>query len=70
MSLLKFATIAGGVWLEVPADPDAEYAPETRTFRFDAEGRAEWIPLGHLQGNDPAPRWYGHCSTAKDHVFA
>ena len=66
--LVKFSTLAGGVFIEVK---DAmEYQPEDRCFRFDANGNAEYAFYGDLIGGTPAPRWYGHAYKARDFTFA
>ena len=66
--LVKFSTIAGGVFIEVK-DAD-EYRPSDRCFRFDAKGNAEYAFFADLVGNDPAPRWYGHQFKENQFVFA
>jgi len=66
--LVKFSTLAGGVFIE--QRDEAEYKADTRCFRFDAEGNAEWASYGDLTSNNPAPRWYGHVNKAKDFTFA
>jgi len=66
--LVKFSTLAGGVFIEVT--DKAEYEPQDRCFRFDAEGRSEYCFYGDLTSSNPAPRWYGHSFTVKDFTFA
>lgn len=66
--LVKFSTIAGGVFIEVK-DAD-EYRPSDRCFRFDAKGNAEYALFGDLTGNNPAPRWFGHVYKEQDFLFA
>ena len=66
--LVKFSTLAGGVFIEV-TDKD-EYSASDRCFRFDKQGRAEYAFHSELAGNNPAPRWYGHAFTEKDFIFA
>lgn len=66
--LVKFSTLAGGVFVEVT---DAlEYQPSDRCFRFDANGNAEYALYGDLRSNNPSPRWLGHCYKARDFTFA
>jgi len=66
--LVKFSTLAGGVFIEVT---DAmEYQPEDRCFRFDKAGNAEWASHGDLMANGERARWYGHSFKAKDFMFA
>lgn len=66
--LVKFSTLAGGVFIEdTGAD---ERKPSDRCFRFDAKGNSEWASLADLTGSNPAPRWFGHCFTEKDFLFA
>lgn len=66
--LVKFSTLAGGVFIEV--NDASEYQPQDRCFRFDANGNAEWAAFADLAGNNPMPRWFGHCFKAKDFLFA
>ena len=69
MPLVKFSTLAGGVWIEV--GPGEDHAPDSRCFRFDPEGRAEWTRLADLREADGRfARWFGHCFTARDFIFA
>lgn len=65
--LVKFSTLAGGVFIEVTAD--AEYKASDRCFRFDEAGNAEYAFYSDLTGNNPAPRWYGHVYTKHDFTF-
>lgn len=66
--LVKFSTLAGGVFIEVT---DAmEYQPSDRCFRFDKQGRAEWASFGDLSDSPDRARWYGHSFTSKDFIFA
>jgi len=66
--LLKFSTLAGGVFIE---DTGAEERrPSDRCFRFDNAGRAEYAYYADLVSSNPAPRWFGHLYTEKDFVFA
>lgn len=66
--IVKFSTLAGGVFIE--QRDEAEYGAETRCFRFDRQGRAEYANYGDLVGVNPAPRWYGHSFQEKDFLFA
>jgi len=66
--LIKFSTLAGGVFIEVSGD--AEYKASDRCFRFDQAGRAEYALYGDLTSVNPAPRWFSHVYTAKDFTFA
>ncbi len=66
--LVKFSTLAGGVFIEVT---DAmEYQNEDRCFRFDKQGNAEWAYFGELKDSPERARWYGHAFTEKDFHFA
>ncbi|MCP4986405.1 MAG: hypothetical protein GY928_10185 [Colwellia sp.] len=66
MSLVKFSTLAGGVFIEV-GDND-EYMPDDRCFRFDKHGNAEYMFYAELiAGSD---RWFGHVWKEKDFIFA
>lgn len=66
--LLKFSTLAGGVFIEDTGA--AERRASDRCFRFDAAGNAEYAFFATLTGNDPAPRWFGHVFKEKDFLFA
>lgn len=66
--LVKFSTLADGVFIEVGNGED--YAPDARCFRFDGEGRAEYAILADLQSRNPAPRWFHHVFTEADFTFA
>jgi hypothetical protein len=66
--LVKFSTLAGGVFIEA-SDAD-EYQPSARCFRFDERGNAEWASYADLTGSNPAPRWFGHQFTANQFEFA
>ena len=67
--LLKFSTLADGVFIEVPADRE-EYAPSDRCFRFDGAGNAEYAFFGDLRADPARARWYGHAYTEADFTFA
>ncbi len=66
--LLKFSTLANGVFIEDTGS--VERNPSDRCFRFDANGNAEWASFADLVSNNPAPRWFGHCFKEKDFLFA
>lgn len=66
--LVKFSTLAGGVFIEA-AGAD-EYQPSARCFRFDERGNAEYALFADLTGSNPAPRWFGHQFTASQFEFA
>lgn len=66
--LVKFSTLAGGVFIEVGTSD--KYRPQDRCFRFDANGNAEWASFADLTSNNPMPRWFGHCFKEKDFLFA
>jgi hypothetical protein len=66
--LVKFSTLANGVFVEVTGAD--EYQPSNRCFRFDANGNAEFAYYGDLTSRNPAPRWYGHCFKEKEFMFA
>lgn len=66
--LVKFSTLAGGVFIEDTGSD--ERRASDRCFRFDANGNAEYALFAELIGNNPAPRWFGHAFKAKDFLFA
>lgn len=66
--LVKFATLAGGVFIE--QRDENEYKADTRCFRFDDKGNSEYAYYGELIGNNPSPRWYRHQFKAGDFLFA
>jgi hypothetical protein len=66
--LVKFSTLADGVFIEVS---DAmEYQDADRCFRFDNKGNAEYAFFADLISNNPAPRWFAHCFHEHDFTFA
>ena len=66
--LVKFSTLAGGVFIE---DTGAfERSASDRCFRFDASGNAEYAFFADLTGSNPAPRWFGHQFREHDFTFA
>lgn len=67
--LVKFSTLAGGVWIECKPD-QAEYHDDDRCFRFDDLGCAEYAFYRDLTSDNPAPRWYGFALKARDFTFA
>ncbi len=66
--LVKFSTLAGGVFIE--ETNAATRKASDRCFRFDGAGRSEYAYFADLAGTNPAPRWFGHFFTEKDFVFA
>lgn len=66
--LVKFSTLAGGVYIEVTNAN--EYRGADRCFRFDANGNAEYATYADLTSGNPAPRWFGHAYKVKDFTFA
>lgn len=66
--LVKFASLAGGVFIE--DNGGFERKPLDRCFRFDAKGNAEYAFFADLIGGNPAPRWYGHQFKESAFVFA
>jgi hypothetical protein len=66
--LLKFSTLAGGVFIEVTAADERQ--PSDRCFRFDEKGNAEYALFAELTGSNPAPRWYVHMFKERDFTFA
>lgn len=67
MIVVKFSTLAEGVFIEVGSAD--EYQPSDRCFRFDQKGNAEYAFHADLVSNNPAPRWFGHSFNAKDFIF-
>jgi len=65
--LVKFSTLAGGVFIEVSG---MDRKQSDRCFRFDARGNAEYAILADLTSANPAPRWFGHVFTAKNFILA
>lgn len=59
----KFATIAGGVWIEQTPTPYGT----TRAWRFDGKGRSEWACLDALNSGDT--RFFGHRFTQRDFIL-
>ena len=66
--VVKFSTLAGGVWIEVNAL--SERTGSERCFRFDNYGNAEYAFLSDLSENGDRARWYGHAYKQKDFLFA
>ena len=66
--LVKFSTIAGGVFIEDNKTDDRKGSD--RCFRFDANGNAEYAMFSDLASGNPAPRWYGHQFKECDFTFA
>lgn len=68
--LVKFSTLAGGVFIEIKNGDETDYQPNDRCFRFDKDGNAEYAFYSELTNGNPAPRWYGHTFKAGQFVFA
>lgn len=68
--LVKFATIAGGVFIEQTDNSSMEYDGSERCFRFDEKGNSEYTFLRDLRNSPDHARWYGHAYKAKDFLFA
>lgn len=66
--LVKFSTLAGGVFIEQKGG--MEYDGSERCFRFDSEGRSEYAIHADLMDCNPAPRWFGHIFNETDFSFA
>lgn len=66
--LVKFSTLAGGVFVEVLDGTERE--GQERCFRFDTKGNAEWASYADLISANPAPRWFGHVFHQRDFTFA
>lgn len=66
--LVKFSTLAGGVFIEVTESEERK--PSDRCFRFDKDGNAEYATYGDLTSGNPAPRWFGHVFKERDFTFA
>lgn len=66
--LVKFSTLAGGVFIEVLDGTEREGSE--RCFRFDAKGNAEWASYADLISTNPAPRWFGHVFHQSNFTFA
>jgi hypothetical protein len=71
MPLVKFSTLAGGVFIEDDRDNiTATRTGNERCFRFDKHGNAEYAYYSDLTGSNPAPRWYGSVLKERDFTFA
>jgi len=68
--VLKFSTLGGGLFLEVRANDGDEWAADTRCFRFDANGNAEYAFFADVVENGDHARFYGHVSKEKHWDFA
>lgn len=66
--LVSFATIAGGVWIEVLEA--MERTGRERCFRFDDAGNAEYALLADLQQNGERARWFSHVFKYRDFTLA
>lgn len=71
MPLVKFSTLAGGVFIEDDRDNNTgTRTGNERCFRFDKHGNAEYAYYSDLTGSNPAPRWYGSVLKERDFTFA
>ena len=68
--VLKFSTLGGGLFLEVRANDGDEWAADTRCFRFDANGNAEYAFFADVVENGDHARFYGHVSKEHHWDFA
>ena len=68
MALIKFSSLAGGVFVEV--GDGLNHDRGARCFRFDKAGNAEYAILADLESSNPAPRWFGHAFKESEFVFA
>jgi hypothetical protein len=68
--VLKFSTLGGGLFLEVRANDGDEWAADTRCFRFDANGNAEYAFFADVVENGDHARFYGHVSKERNWDFA
>ena len=68
--LVKYSSLAGGVFIEITRNDESDYQPNDRCFRFDKDGNAEYAFYSELTNGNPAPRWYGHVAKEKDFTFA
>lgn len=66
--LVKFSTLRDGVFIEVGDGSD--YHPNSRCFRFDKDGNAEYAVLHDLISENPSPRWFAHCYKESQFTFA
>lgn len=66
--LVKFSTLAGGVFIEVT--DNAEYQPSDRCFRFAEDGSVEYTTFRELETAPDFARWYGHQYRASDFTVA
>jgi hypothetical protein len=66
--LVKFSSLAGGVFIEVT--DKMEYESSDRCFRFDAKGNAEYAFYGDLVANGERARYYGHVYKANEFLIA
>lgn len=66
--VVKFSTLAGGVFIEENGTPERK--PEDRCFRFSAGGAAEYAAWGELMSDPDRARWYGHQFRERDFLFA
>lgn len=66
--LVKFSTIAGGLFIE--ENGTGERLPDDRCFRFDAEGNSEYALFADVVENGKFARFFGHIFVARDFTFA
>ena len=67
---LKFSSLGGGLFLEVRASDGDEWAADTRCFRFDANGNADYAFFADVVENGDRARFYGHVSKEQHWDFA
>lgn len=70
-ALKNLPNLPSNVYAEIADSPayKREPVPETRCFRFDNEGRAEYAQYQDLINGNPSPRWYGHQLNKSDFDF-
>lgn len=67
MLVVKFSTLAGGVFIE---ETGPARLPTDRCFRFDAQGGAEYAFYADVTAQRSPIRWYAHAYTDADFLFA
>lgn len=71
MIVVKFSTLAGGVWIEQPSDPfRCEYEYSDRVFRESGGGNMEWAQYGDVVRDGELVRWYHFQIPETEFVFA
>ena len=68
--VVKYSTLAGGVFVEVLPGDHTKYTGNERCFRFDKKGNAEYALFHDLKENGTRARWYHHAYKEKDFLFA